>query len=220
MTHGFSVLMIITLLAGGQLAIGAAENTKGDQSMATTQPSVGVRKAGEKAPGFALDSSIGKQVRLSDLAGKTVILYFYPKADTPGCTREACGFRDAQSEYHKRGFVVLGISPDPLADIEKFAAKYSLNYTLLADPDHAVAEKYGVWQKKSMAGQDSMGAARTTFLIGPDGTILHTFENVKPDGHDQEVLEWLAHQGSSSAQAGDSRDSRDSRDIDHSHTIP
>ena len=163
--------------------------------MATTQPSAGVRKAGEKAPGFALDSSIGKQVRLSDSAGKTVILYFYPKADTPGCTQEACGFRDAQAEYHKRGFVVLGISPDPVAEVEKFAAKYSLNFTLLADPDHAVAEKYGVWQKKSMAGRDYMGTARTTFLIGPDGTILHTFENVKPEGHDQEVLKWLAQQG-------------------------
>ena len=214
MKHGLNVLIITTLLAGGPLVIGAAENTKGDQSMATTQSSAGVRKAGEKAPGFALDSSIGKQVRLSDLAGKTVILYFYPKADTPGCTREACGFRDAQTEYRKRGFVVLGISPDPVAEIEKFAVKYSLNYTLLADPDHAIAEKYGVWQKKSMAGHDYMGAARTTFVIGPDGTILHTFENVKPDGHDQEVLEWLAQPRSIPAQADDSRD------IGRSHTGP
>lgn len=174
--------------------------------MATTQPSEGVRKGGEKAPDFALNSSTGKQVRLSDLAGKTVILYFYPKADTPGCTREACGFRDAQAEYRKRGFVVLGISPDPLAEIEKFATKYSLNFTLLADPDHATADKYGVWQKKTMAGKDYMGAARTTFVIGPDGTILHTFENVKPDGHDQEVLEWLAQAGSGPAHPNDSRD--------------
>ena len=100
---------------------------------------------------------------------------------------------------------MLGISPDPLADIEKFAAKYSLNFTLLADTDHAVAEKYGVWQKKTMSGRDSMGVTRTTFLIGPDGTILHTFENVKPDGHDQEVLEWLAQRGSDPTQADNSR---------------
>ena len=206
MTRGLNVLIIVTLLAGGPWVTGAAENNKGDQSMATTQPSAGVRKTGEKAPRFALDSSTGKQIKLSDLAGKTVILYFYPKADTPGCTREACGFRDAQAEYRKRGFVVLGISPDPLDDIEKFATKFSLNFTLLADPDHTTAEKYGVWQKKSMAGKDFMGAARTTFVIGPDGTILHTFENVKPDGHDQEVLEWLAQNLSGAAHTDDSRD--------------
>ncbi len=182
--------------------------------MATTQPSSSVRKAGEKAPTFTLDASNGKQIKLADLAGKTVILYFYPKADTPGCTREACGFRDAQAEYHKRGFLVLGISPDPLADVEKFATKYSLNFTLLADPDHAIAEKYGVWQQKTMAGRDYMGVARTTFIIGPDGTILHTFENVKPDGHDQEVLEWLAQ----SSQWSGPDPAHDSRDIGHSHT--
>jgi thioredoxin-dependent peroxiredoxin len=173
--------------------------------MATTQPSAAVRQAGDRAPGFSLDSTTGKRIKLSDLAGKTVILYFYPKADTPGCTREACGFRDAQAEYHKRDFVVLGISPDPLADIEKFADKYSLNFTLLADPDHAIAEKYGVWQKKKVAGRDYLGVARTTFIIGPDGMILHTFQNVKPDGHDQEVLEWLARGWSTATQTAASQ---------------
>lgn len=119
------------------------------------------------------------------------MLYFYPKADTPGCTKEACGFRDALAEYDRAKVAVLGISPDPIKAVEKFANKFTLNFPLLADEDHAVAEKYGVWVEKSMYGRKYWGAARVTFVIGTDGRVLHVFEKVKPEGHDQEVLAWL-----------------------------
>jgi peroxiredoxin Q/BCP len=148
-------------------------------------------KPGVKAPSFKLPSSTGETIDLADYAGKTVVLYFYPRADTPGCTKEACGFRDAIAGYKKLGVPVLGISPDPVKDVTKFAEKFNLNFPLLADEDHAVTEKYGVWQEKSMYGKKYWGAARTTFIIAPDGKIRHVFEKVKPEGHDQEVLEYL-----------------------------
>ena len=148
-------------------------------------------KEGAKAPSFKLPSSTGESIDLADYAGKTIVLYFYPRADTPGCTKEACGFRDAIAGYKKLGVPVFGISPDPVKDVTKFAEKFDLNFPLLADEDHAVTEKYGVWQEKSMYGKKYMGAARTTFIIGPDGKIRHVFEKVKPEGHDQEVLEYL-----------------------------
>lgn len=149
-----------------------------------------IAQPGTPAPDFSLPSSAGKTIRLDDFAGKkTVVLYFYPKADTPGCTKEACGFRDAIAEYDRANVAVLGISPDPVKDVEKFAAKFHLNFPLLADADHAVAEKYGVWQEKSMYGKTYMGVARTTFVIGKDGKIADVFEKVKPEGHDREVLE-------------------------------
>lgn len=142
-----------------------------------------VLAAGTPAPQFDLPTNRGQRISLANFAGKQiVILYFYPKADTPGCTKEACGFRDALAEYDKSNVAVLGISPDPVADIARFGDKYHLNFPLLADSDHSVAEKYGVWQGKLQ---------RTTFVIGKDGMILHVFENVKPQGHDQEVLAWL-----------------------------
>ena len=148
--------------------------------------------AGRKAPAFDLESSTGERIKLSDFAGKkTVVLYFYPRADTPGCTKEACGFRDALADYDKAKVAVLGISPDDQKAVTKFADKFHLNFPLLADADHAIAEKYGVWQEKSMYGKKYMGAARTTFIIGPDGRIEHVFEKVKPEGHDQEVLAWI-----------------------------
>ncbi|HLL90907.1 MAG TPA: thioredoxin-dependent thiol peroxidase [Tepidisphaeraceae bacterium] len=151
---------------------------------------------GQPAPTFDLPSSTGKPVALSDFAGQTVVLYFYPRADTPGCTKEACGFRDAIASYQKLSVPVLGISPDPVKDVEKFAKKYDLNFPLLADEDHAVCERYGVWQEKSMYGKAYMGAARVTFVIGGDGKVRHVFVKVKPEGHDQEVLNWLGEHAS------------------------
>jgi peroxiredoxin Q/BCP len=144
---------------------------------------------GEKAPDFDLPASTGKNIRLSDYKGKTVVVYFYPKADTPGCTKEACGFRDSADEYTKAGISVVGISPDPVEDVTAFAEKYDLNFPLLADADHKVCEAYGVWQQKMMAGNTYMGAMRTTFVVGPDGKITHVFEKVNPVGHEKEVLE-------------------------------
>jgi peroxiredoxin Q/BCP len=147
---------------------------------------------GKAAPKFKLPASDGKTYDMKDLFGKSpVVIYFYPKADTPGCTKEACGFRDSIAGYKKLGVPVFGISPDPVKDVTKFAEKFELNFPLLADEDHAVCEKYGVWVEKSMYGKTYMGAARTTFIIGKDGKIAHVFEKVKPEGHDAEVLEWL-----------------------------
>jgi peroxiredoxin Q/BCP len=147
--------------------------------------------AGSKAPSFKLPASNGETIDLKDFKGKKVVLYFYPRADTPGCTKEACGFRDAIASYKKLGVPVFGISPDPIDAVKKFSDKFKLNFPLLADEDHAIAEKYGVWQEKSMYGKKYFGAARTTFIIDENGKIEHVFEKVKPEGHDQEVLEYL-----------------------------
>ncbi len=147
---------------------------------------------GSTAPDFSLESSTGKSISLKDFAGKqTVVLYFYPKADTPGCTKEACGFRDALADYDTANVAVLGISPDPVQDVTKFGGKFHLNFPLLADADHAVADAYGVWGEKSMYGKKYLGALRTTFVIDKSGKVAHVFENVKPEGHEQEVLAWL-----------------------------
>jgi peroxiredoxin Q/BCP len=151
---------------------------------------------GKAAPGFKLPSSNGQTISLEDFKGKKiVVLYFYPRADTPGCTKEACGFRDALVDYEKARVAVLGISPDPIEAVEKFAQKFHLNFPLLADEDHSVAERYGVWTEKSMYGKKYWGVARTTFVIGKDGKVLHVFEKVKPQGHDAEVLDWLKENG-------------------------
>jgi peroxiredoxin Q/BCP len=151
---------------------------------------------GAKAPSFALESSTGKAISLADFVGKrTLVLYFYPRADTPGCTKEACGFRDALADYEKGKVAVLGVSPDPVKDVTKFAEKFHLNFPLLADADHAVSEAYGVWGEKSMYGKKYMGVNRVTFVIGKDGRVRHVFEKVKPEGHDREVLEWLKENG-------------------------
>ncbi len=146
---------------------------------------------GKAAPKFKLASSTGAEISLADFKDKTVVLYFYPKADTPGCTKESCGFRDALADFDKAKVAVLGISPDPEKDVTKFAKKFELNFPLLADEDHAIAEKYGVWVEKSMYGKKYMGVARTTFVIGKDGKIAHVFEKVKPEGHEAEVLGWV-----------------------------
>src|SRR5262250_380782 len=145
----------------------------------------------DKAPDIKLEDENGKEVSLKDYKGKTVVLYFYPKADTPGCTKEACGFRDAIAGYKELDVPVFGISPDPVEAVTKFAKKFKLNFPLLADPDHSVAEKYGVWGEKSMYGRKYWGILRTTFVIDKNGKIAHDFEKVKPQGHDQEVLEWI-----------------------------
>ncbi len=147
---------------------------------------------GTAAPHFDLPSSDGKNLSLTEFANQTLVLYFYPKADTPGCTTQACGFRDSADVYEKAGVKVVGVSPDPIAKVDKFAKKYDLNFPLLADEDHALCEAYGVWQEKSMYGKKYMGAARTTFVIDGKGTIVSIFEKVKPKDHEQEVLAAIA----------------------------
>jgi peroxiredoxin Q/BCP len=144
---------------------------------------------GTAAPDFNLPSSTGENIKLSDFAGRHLVLYFYPRADTPGCTTEACGFRDSADDYEAAGVNVVGVSPDPETAVTKFADKYNLTFPLLADEHHTVCEAYGVWQEKSMYGKKYLGAARTTFVIDGDGQIVKVFEKVKPKGHEQEVLE-------------------------------
>jgi peroxiredoxin Q/BCP len=140
------------------------------------------------APDFTLLDDDGVERRLSDYRGQPVVLYFYPKDDTPGCTKEACAFRDAYQEYTQAGVAILGVSPDKVKSHAKFKSKYNLQFTLLADEDHAVCELYGVWGRKKFMGREYDGVFRTTFLIGADGVIRKVFENVKPDGHSAEVL--------------------------------
>jgi peroxiredoxin Q/BCP len=143
---------------------------------------------GDAAPDFSLPDQNGNPVSLSGLRGEKVVLYFYPKADTPGCTVQACGIRDHRADYDAAGAVVLGVSPDPVKKVAKFDAKFGLGFTLLADEDHSVAEAYGVWVEKSMYGRKYMGTQRTTFVIGPDGVIQEILRNVKPAQHDELVL--------------------------------
>ncbi len=147
---------------------------------------------GKPAPDFALTSDAGETVRLSDLRGKQVVLYFYPKDDTPGCTTQACGIRDSYGEFERAGAVVLGVSPDSERSHVKFKEKYGLPFTLLADPDHAVAEQYGVWGEKKYMGKTYMGIQRSTFVIAEDGTVKRVMHNVKPATHTDDVLEALA----------------------------
>lgn len=146
---------------------------------------------GTKAPAFNLMSDSKKKVKLSDFVGKPVVLYFYPKDDTPGCTREACAFRDASTQLSKLGAVVLGVSPDDEASHGKFRDKFALNFPLLSDPEHKVADAYGAWREKNMYGKKSMGIQRSTYLIGGDGKIVKVWKKVSVDGHDAQVLEAL-----------------------------
>ena len=143
---------------------------------------------GEPAPDFTLTSDAGESVSLSDLRGKPVVLYFYPKDDTPGCTAQASGIRDAYADFESAGAVVLGVSPDDVKQHVKFKEKYGLPFTLLADPEHEVAERYGVWGEKHYQGRTYMGISRTTFLISPDGAVAKVMDNVKPDTHADDVL--------------------------------
>ena len=145
----------------------------------------------DKAPEFTLPDQNGKEVSLKDFRSSYVVLYFYPRADTPGCTVEACEFRDAYKKIEKTGAVILGISPDTPKAQKKFEEKYTLPFTLLADADKKVCNLYGMMQEKNMYGKKVMGVARTTFIIRPDGRVKHIFHKVKPQGHAEEVLEYL-----------------------------
>jgi thioredoxin-dependent peroxiredoxin len=147
-----------------------------------------VLEKGDQAPDFTLPDQHGKPVSLSAWHGRTVVLYFYPKADTPGCTTQACGVRDRRLDYDQANVVVLGVSPDAVEPIAAFDEKYGLGFPLLSDEDHSVAEAYGVWVEKSMYGRKFMGNERTTFVIAPDGTIREIFRRVKPAEHDDLVL--------------------------------
>ena len=147
---------------------------------------------GEQAPDFTLPDQNGEPVSLSDLEGHPVVVYFYPRADTPGCTTQACGVRDHRSDYEKAGARVLGISPDTVKAVGRFDDKHSLGFTLLADEDHAVAEQYGTWVEKSMYGKRYMGVQRATFIVDAEGKVAHVIEKAKPKTHDDEVLAALS----------------------------
>jgi peroxiredoxin Q/BCP len=148
-------------------------------------------ETGQEAPDFELPDHDGNPVRLSALRGGPVVLYFYPKADTPGCTTQACGIRDHRADYEAAGARVLGVSPDPVSKVNQFHDKRDLNFTLLADEDHAVAEQYGVWGEKSLYGKKYMGVSRATFIIDPDGRVAHVIPKASPKTHDEVVLKAL-----------------------------
>jgi peroxiredoxin Q/BCP len=143
---------------------------------------------GDRAPDFELPDQDGKPVRLSDYDGQTLVLYFYPKAGTPGCTTQACGLRDSISAFNDADVVVLGVSPDPVKRVKKFHEGQGLNFTLLADEDHAVCDAYGVWGEKSMYGRTYWGALRSTFIVGGDGTVVDVIEKASPKTHADDVL--------------------------------
>jgi peroxiredoxin Q/BCP len=152
-------------------------------------------EVGETAPPFRLKSDDGSQIALKDLRGSPVVLYFYPKDDTPGCTKEACAFRDLKSKLTAAGAKVLGVSPDSVSSHEKFRDKYQLNFPLLADPDHKVTEQYGAWRERNMYGKRSMGVQRATYLIDREGKVARVWKRVQVDGHDQQVLEAIQELG-------------------------
>jgi peroxiredoxin Q/BCP len=152
-------------------------------------------ETGQPAPDFTLPNQDGEPVTLSDLRGRRVVLYFYPKADTPGCTTQACGIRDRAADYDAAGAVVLGVSPDPVAAVKKFHDKFDMNFTLLADEGHAVADEYGVWAEKSMYGRKYWGNQRATFIIDEDGVVRHVIPKASPKTHDDEVLAALGELG-------------------------
>ena len=147
---------------------------------------------GDQAPDFTLQSDAGTDVTLSSLRGRPVVLYFYPRDDTPGCTKQACGIRDAYGEFQRAGAVVLGVSPDDESSHVKFREKYELPFTLLADTDHSVSEQYGAWGEKSFAGKKYVGVKRSTFVIDADGTVKRVMHDVKPATHADDVLAVLA----------------------------
>jgi len=143
---------------------------------------------GDQAPDFMLPDQDGNPVHLADLRGTWVVVYFYPKADTPGCTTQACGIRDHTRDYERAGAIVVGVSPDEPAALRKFADKYGLPFTLLADPEHQMAQQYGVWAEKSMYGRRYWGVTRSTFIVAPDGTVARVFPKVSPKTHDEVVI--------------------------------
>ncbi len=147
---------------------------------------------GQPAPDFELTSDTGEVVRLSDLRGRPVVLYFYPRDETPGCTRQACGFRDAYAAFEERGAVILGVSPDDGASHASFRERHDLPFTLLADPERKVADAYGVWREKTLYGKKRLGIVRSTFVIDPDGVVVRAMRGVRPDGHAERVLAALS----------------------------
>ena len=149
-------------------------------------------ESGQPAPAFTLPDHDGNAVSLADFAGRPVVLYFYPKADTSGCTTQACGVRDRRADYEAAGAVVLGVSPDPVKEVAKFHHEQDLNFALLADEDHAVCEAYGTWQEKSKYGRKYWGSTRSTFVIDADGVVQHVIAKAKPATHDDEVLALLS----------------------------
>jgi peroxiredoxin Q/BCP len=149
-------------------------------------------QTGEQAPDFELPDHDGTPVRLSELRGRPVVLYFYPKASTPGCTTQACGIRDHRADYEAAGVTVLGVSPDPVSAVKRFHDEQDLNFRLLADEDHAIAERYGAWGEKSMYGKTYMGVTRSTFLIDEEGIVRHVIPKASPKTHDDVVLKALA----------------------------
>ncbi len=152
---------------------------------------MGLIQTNQPAPDFSLQASTGQDVSLADFRGKNIVLYFYPKDDTPGCTIEACGFRDGFQKIESTGTLILGVSPDDEASHKKFIQKYNLPFLLLSDPESKVCERYGVWVEKTMYGRKYMGVARTTFIIDRNGTIVRIFEKVKPEEHADEVAAFL-----------------------------
>jgi thioredoxin-dependent peroxiredoxin len=162
-----------------------------------------VIEEGRPAPDFELESDAGETVRLSDFRGRPVVLYFYPKDDTPGCTTEACEFRDAYDVFRKRGAEVLGVSPDDVRSHERFKTKYGLPFTLLADPNHEVAEDYGVWTERNRYGKKSMGINRSTFIIDPDGKVARAMIGIKPAGHASAVLDSLYPEAAAQEEKGE-----------------
>ncbi|MBK7092187.1 MAG: thioredoxin-dependent thiol peroxidase [bacterium] len=148
-------------------------------------------EVGDKVPSFSLKQTDGATVKSSDWLGKTVVLYFYPKDDTPGCTKESCSLRDGYGAFQKKGILIYGISPDDVGSHKKFTEKFDLPFPLLADEGHAVADKFGVWVEKNNYGKKSMGIARTTFVIGPDGKISEVIKKVNTEGHSEQLLEIL-----------------------------
>jgi peroxiredoxin Q/BCP len=152
-------------------------------------------ETGQRAPDFTLPDQDGNEVSLGDLAGRTVVLYFYPKANTSGCTTQACGVRDHRGDYEAAGATVIGVSPDPVKEVKKFHDAQGLNFTLLADEDHGVCEAYGVWAEKSMYGRRYWGALRATFIIDGDGVVRHVIPKASPKTHDDEVLKALSELG-------------------------
>ncbi|MDE0435215.1 MAG: thioredoxin-dependent thiol peroxidase [Bryobacterales bacterium] len=145
-------------------------------------------KVGDRAPDFTGVTDTGEKIELKDLQGKTVVLYFYPRDNTPGCTIEACGFRDSHAAFEEKGAVILGVSPDSVKSHAKFKTRFKLPFPLIADDDHKIAEQYGAWQEKSMYGRKYMGIVRSTFVIDPQGKVAEVYEKVKVRGHVQDVL--------------------------------
>ena len=174
-----------------KLATSKTKKTQSSSAKGKAAVSTGGLKVGSRAPAFSLPNDKGQIVKLSELKGKKVVLFFYPKDDTPGCTKEACSFRDGLQAIRKKGAVVFGVSADSVGSHQKFSKKFSLNFPLLSDESKATIQAYGVWKEKSMYGRKYMGIERTTVLIAKDGTISHVFPKVKVEGHYSEVLEAL-----------------------------